>query len=150
MKPSSYFLIAIMVIMVVIIGLSLSMRELETKLLPLIISGIVFSLGAIQLTKEVRPKTEAGGVRDPAGERVDRRRFLLAVAWVFGLFFGIWLVGFLIAIPLFVASYMKLNGIRWHMAIIWAVASLVFLYGLFEFLLNVELYRGLVPIWLGY
>jgi hypothetical protein len=151
-RPSSYFLIAIMAIMLIIIALSLGMEYRTSKLLPLMIGGIVFVLGAIQLIKELRAgKAEMEGEeRATADISAERRRFLLTSAWVIGLFLAIWLLGFMVTIPLFILAYMKSHGIRWLAAITFAVIVTALSYGVFELLLRVELYRGLFYTWLTY
>ena len=52
------FLLAIMVAMLVIIGLSLRLEYLFSKLLPLLFSGIVLILVGIELGKEFRKKVD--------------------------------------------------------------------------------------------
>ena len=145
-KASSYFLIAIMLIMLVVIGLSLRMESLTSELLPLVVGVIVFVLAAIELGKELR----SGAVKvesetsTRAGSKRQRRRFLLAIAWVVGFVLASWLLGFMIVIPLFIVAYMKSHGIKWLVAITAAVLMAVFTYSVFELLLKVELYGGLL------
>ncbi len=152
MKASSYFLIAIMAIMLVIIGFSLRMEYRTSKLLPLTVGGIVFVLAAIQLGKELRsgnatPDSETSATVETGGER---RRLLVAAAWVVGLFLSVWSLGFMMTIPLFLLVYMKSHGIRWLVTIAFAVLMTALSYVVFELLLRVELYRGLLFTWLTY
>ena len=156
MRGSSYFYIVIMVIMLVIIGLSLRMEYIESKLLPLIIGGLIFVLAAVGLRREIlagdeREATVAGGEttrREEAGG--GWRGYLYTGAWVVGFFLAIYLLGFIIAIPLFIFSYMKSYGTRWLVAIIFTILTPLLIYGLFELTLHVILYRGLLFTWLGY
>ncbi len=149
-RGSSYFLIVIMIIMLVIIGLSLRMEYFESKLLPLVIGSAVFVLAAIGLGREIM----AGGEREATvarGETTTReetregwRGYLLAGAWVAGFFLAIYLLGFIIAIPVFILAYMKSHGTRWLAAIAFAILSPLVIYGVFELALRVILYRGLL------
>lgn len=155
-RGSSYFYIVIMVIMLVVIGLSLGMEYFESKLLPLIIGGIVFVLAAVGLRKEILVGDEHEATVTEGDETrreetgVSWRGYLLAGAWVAGFFLAIYLLGFIIAIPLFILSYMKAHGTRWLLAIIFAILTPLLIYGLFELALRVVLYRGLLFTWLGY
>ena len=62
---------------------------------------------------------------------------------------GIYLVGFLIAGPLFVAAWMMIGGgSSLRHAFYGALGTLIFTYLLFEVALKYELYRGIAVIWL--
>ena len=63
LKGVAYVYIVLMVILLAIIGSSLMMESLTLKLLPLIISSVVFILCAVGLVREVsvRAKPEATG-----------------------------------------------------------------------------------------
>ena len=150
-KGSSYFFMVIMAFMLVAIGLSLRMEYFESKLLPLVIGGAVFVLSAIGLWREILAgKKQEAAVTEGDTTKVTEeeakeswRGYLLAGAWVVGFFLGIYLVGFVIAIPVFVLFYMKSHGTRWLVAITFAALTTVLIYGVFEFALGVDLYRGL-------
>ena len=157
LSGNSYFLIVIMVIMLVVIGLSLGMEGIKSKLLPLIIGGTTFVLASIGLAKEISAKGEPGATvaggqtdRGEGGKKGGLIRYLRIGAWVVGFFLAISLLGYIIAIPLFVLSYMRSHGTRWLVAIIFGVITPVFIYSLFEFVLGADLYRGLLFAWLGY
>ena len=152
-KGSSYFLIVIMIVMLVIIGFSLRMEYFESKLLPLVISSAVFVLAAIGLGREIKAGIK-GEATVTGGETTEReesgegwRGYLLAGAWVAGFLLVIYLLGFLIAIPLFIIAYMKSHGTRWLVASTSAILTTVLIYVLFELGLGVILYRGLLLTW---
>ena len=157
LTSNAYLYIVILVIMLFVILWSLlGMEFLESKLLPLVFSGIVFILAAIGLGNEVL----AGGKRKTgAAESEESRRAeggerwggsLLNLAWFGGFILGIYLLGFIIAIPLFILTYMKWLGTRWVVAIIWAIVAPAIIYGVFELVLGIDLYRGLLLNWLSY
>jgi hypothetical protein len=58
-------------------------------------------------------------------------------AWLWGLFFAIHLIGFPIALPLFVFLYVKLYGGSWLTAIILTAVTWGFLYGIYDYFLSV-------------
>lgn len=150
MKGSSYALIAIMITMLVIIGLSLGMEYFKSKLLPLVIASAVFILAAIRLKRELKANDEpettvSGSEKDERGEAVtDWRQYLLIIAWTVGFFLAVFTLGFFIAIPLFILSYMKRHGMGWFVAITFAIITTAVIYGVFEVVFNIDLYRGLI------
>lgn len=156
LRVNFYFLIILMASMLVIIGLSLTMAAFKSKLLPIMISSTVLVLAAIGLKQEIsaRDKPESATAADKEEEsgaedtEKGLRSYLPVWAWLIGFALAIYLLGFLVAMPLFVLAYMKKNGIGWLMAIISAILTSVFVYGVFELALSVELYRGLLFTWL--
>lgn len=156
MRGSSYSFIVIMVIMLVVIGLSLGFEYIESKLLPIVISSGVFILSAIGLWREI----SAGGERKGTvteGEKTEREEarkdwhgYLLVGAWLVGFSLAIYLLGFIIAIPLLILAYMKSHGGRWFAAVAFAILTTVLVWVIFEFILHIALYRGLLLTSLGY
>jgi hypothetical protein len=67
-------------------------------------------------------------------------------AWLWGLFFAVHLIGFPIALPLFVFLYIKSYGGRWVTAILLTVTTWGFLYGIYDYLLHVPWPKP----WLGF
>ncbi len=157
LRPSSYSLIAIMVIALAFIVSSLRLEYFESKLLPLLFGSAVFILAAVELSRELgtkaKPGNEVGGGNEAeagAEAGVGARSYLIAGGWIVGFLVGISLFGFVIAIALFIFSYMKTHGTRWLVAIIFAVITTAVLYGVFDVLLGVDLYQGLIFLRLGY
>jgi Tripartite tricarboxylate transporter TctB family len=72
------------------------------------------------------------------------RSGLSAGVWIVSFFFAIWLFGFIISIPIFVISYMKSHGARWRAAILYGCVTLIVVYGIFDWALEIKLYRGLL------
>ena len=152
MRGSSYFYIVIMVVMLIAIGLSLNMEHIESKLLPLLIGGTVFVLATIGLVREILSGEEhkATGIEADGKEKevAGWRGYLRPGAWVVGFFLAIYLLGFIVAIPLFILAFIKSHGARWLSAIISAVITSALIYVIFELGLRVILYRGLLFTWL--
>ena len=147
-RPSSYFLIAILLGVLAVILWSATFRYIETKLLPLIIGGLVFILAAIELKRELSSKREPSKAMEQQGKAVVEkdvfRKHVSVAAWIGGFFLAIYSLGFAIAIPLFVFSYLKSHGRGWVIAISLAAIMALFAYGVFERLLGIQLYRGLI------
>ena len=149
-KPSSYFLIVLLVIAIVALVYGLTFPTMKAKLVPIVISGIILVLASIELVRELRagvkaqPETEADPEAVLAGTKQEFYRYLVGLGWMAALAAGIYLVGFLIAVPLFVVAYLKLNSRRWLISIGMAAAVAIFIYGIFVVVLRVDLYPGLV------
>jgi uncharacterized membrane-anchored protein YitT (DUF2179 family) len=147
-KPEAYFLMVILVFSLVIVIRSLTYPSTEAKLLPMTIGGIVFVLTAIVLTRELLAKEKPKKQREEwEGEELELSQYKTIGIWVAAFAIAIYLVGFLIAIPAFIISYLKLNRSGWLKSSIMAVVMIAFIYGVFELLLKVELYRGLLFHW---
>ena len=79
-----------------------------------------------------------------------RKRTITMFSWMFGFFAMIWLVGFVIAIPLMVFGYLKFqSNERWGLSIMLTVIAFVFFYALFVRLLNLPFPDGAVQTMLG-
>jgi len=118
----------------------------ESKLLPVLIGGIVFLLAAAGLANELcsqkPPKAPAsvGGALD----RENWRGYLIHFGWVVGFLLGICCVGYLLAMPIFLFCYTKRLGSSFSVATASALAVSAFIYVSFELVLDVKLYRGLL------
>jgi hypothetical protein len=79
-----------------------------------------------------------------------RKRAITMFAWLFGFFFIIWILGFIIGIPLMVFSYLKFQSKEsWRLSVILTVIAFVFFYTLFVKLLTLPFPEGQIFIWLG-
>ena len=94
----------------------------------------IFDLKDIRAQKAeiVRPIYEVQAI-----EHEGRWGSLEIWAWLWGLFFAIHLIGFEIALPLFVFLYVKLYGGGWLCAILLTALTWGFLYALYDYLLSV-------------
>lgn len=144
-RPSAYFVIASLIFGSVVIVYSLTYSYLESKLLPVIIGGIVLILALLQLSKELRiPKNGPEQERDnEKGPDYALSECWPSAAWICGFCLALYLVGFIITIPLFVFSYIKLHGRGWAMSIIVPTSLTIFIYLVFTTFLQVDLYPGL-------
>ncbi|MFH0914788.1 MAG: tripartite tricarboxylate transporter TctB family protein [Chloroflexota bacterium] len=151
----AYVYIVIMVIMLVVIIFSLTMPRLSSKLLPIIIGGLVLVLTAFALRQELTramPEAAATAEQKDEGKKSggDLKGYLLNGTWLAGFALGIYTLGFLISMPVFVLAYMRWLGTRWRTAGIFAIVTSALIYGIFEQGLDIELHRGWLLVWLGY
>ena len=87
---------------------------------PLLAASMGFSFTLVLLVKELRQSAKATkikqeGLTDLSAEQslspgVLPKRAITIIAWLLGLYLGIWLVGFKIAIAIFFILFMKLDG----------------------------------------
>ncbi len=154
MRGSQYFLIAIMVIMLLIIGVSLGIEFFASKLLPIVFSSIGIVLAAIQLAREnkEKPTTAKSGTEVDISKKTrdEWRGYLRNGVWLGGFVLGIYFLGIITALPLFILSYMKWLGSRWRVAIPFAIVTTTFIYVVFQLVLELYFYQGLLLSWLGY
>lgn len=149
-RENAYAYIVIMVFALLIIAEALNMQYFSSKVLPLILSSIIFALGSIGLTKALLARDESGttAARDETGNGKESRetwfRYSLVGTWVVGFFVAVYLVGFMVAIPLLLLSYLKVHGTRWRVATTFAVLTTAIVYGVFVFALKLYLYEGLL------
>ena len=151
MTGSAYFLVVIIVIMAVVFGVSVNMEFRDLKLLPLVLSIFVFVLASVALIRELRSEdgsTEEEVRKAGVGVLQIIRPHLIGYSWLAGFFVAIYLFGFLVATPMLVLSYMRTHNGGWLTAIGLGLLLPVFAYLVFDFLLGIDLYQGVVFAWL--
>jgi magnesium-transporting ATPase (P-type) len=148
-RTDFYTYLAVAVIALMILLLSIQFEFLSAKLLPIVVSSVVLALSVIGAIKAAIPdrarlaKTVAE--RDQEDEEFTWKEYSRPMGWLAGYFVGIFLVGFLIATPLFIAGYMKTHGSRWRQSIIVTVITMAVVYLVFIVIFKVSLYSGLLP-----
>ena len=124
---------------------------LKTALFPLVISIPLFVLAAIEVTalwlqgarftvtKDFqRPPAEVAGT-------LASRRTLVTIGWILGFFAAILLLGFLVAVPLFLLGYLKLQAKEgWLFAIVFTALVWLAFWGLFDYLLHLPFGAGIL------
>ncbi len=153
-NPYALILAVIFVLMVIAFIVSLNFGYTQAKIGPAASSGIIAILAGVQLIREIRnPEKMAKdysndddeGPRQPA----TFRKYVMESLWMLGFLAAIWVAGFLIALPFYSLAYMKTHGTKWKNGIIVAALLLIFVYGVFQLGLGVELYKGLILTALG-
>jgi hypothetical protein len=127
----------------------------KAALFPLVISIPLFFLAAAEalwvlLGSETQSAASDFKLSDHLPESVALRRTLLAAGWIFGFFFAILLLGFLVAVPAFVFLYLRLQGKQgWLFSAVFTLAVFAFFYGLFDLLLHLPFPPGVLLSWVG-
>lgn len=116
---------------------------IRASIIIFLLGGIGVVLALIQLRLDFKAaRVEGANILRPtfevqAIEHQGRWGSLEIWAWLWGLFFAIHLIGFPIALPLFVFLYVKLYGGSWLTAIILTAVTSGFLHGVYDYVLNV-------------
>jgi tripartite tricarboxylate transporter TctB family protein len=134
--------------------------RMQARLYPLAIGIPMIILALIQVIldlKGIESKADDGAA--PVDFQMTRtvapdvafKRTVNIFTWFFGFFFGCWLVGFTITIPVIVFSYMYFHGKEklWLAATL-TVVAFIFYYSLFVRLLNLPFPDGMIQTWLGW
>lgn len=91
---------------------------------------------------------EADERKDSDSESVSaadqNRRMVVMFGWMALLVAMIWIVGFLVTIPVYTILFMRSLKESWRLSIIFGVSGFVVLYFLFVVGLSMELYPGLI------
>lgn len=143
---SIYFDIFVLFILAAIFMLALDLEYFDLKLLPLMVSGTGFVLMAMGLIHTLLTRRKEGAAADetpgqPAGIYF---RYLREGLWLLGFFAGIYLVGFSAAMLLFITGYLKANRVGWAPSLAAGVIGTIALFCVFSYLLEVQLYPGLI------
>ena len=127
----------------------------KPALFPLAIGVPLFCLAAGEtLWSVLRPHehVQAKDFQMSAGivPSLARRRTAAAMGWIAGFFAAIVLLGFPLAVPLFMVLYLKLQGREgWIVSLALTAVVWALFYGLFDRLLHLPFPAGWVQQWLG-
>jgi hypothetical protein len=146
LSPSILFVLFLILVGGVFFVSALTVEPLQAQLLGLITSPLLVMLGVMELIRELREGEgkEARARREGDGRLL--RRFGLLLAWL-GLLIGmIYILGFLVAIPLYLVVFLKANDTGWVTSVIIAGVVTGIIYGMFQVLLERQLWRGLVEL----
>jgi hypothetical protein len=129
----------------------------KAALFPLFTGIPLLVLATTQLIMDARGKDER-----PGGSTLDlelsadvppdvaRRRTAAMFAWIAGFILLVFLIGFPLAVPIFVFAYLApQGGVGWGMKIVLTAGAWGFFHGLFEWLLQLQFEAGRIQIWLG-
>jgi hypothetical protein len=127
----------------------------KAKLFPLVIGIPLLCLALAEVLWVLLGSTSGAAAADFQHSQehppeVARRRTAIAVTWIGGFFVLILLLGFLIAVPLLVFAYLRLQGREsWLFSAAFTLAVWAAFYGLFDQLLHLPFPAGLLFEWLG-
>lgn len=96
--------------------------------------------------RELQDEEEEAEDSEPAGSTATdhNKRMFVMFGWMALLVGMIWIVGFLVTIPVYTIVFMKSLKESWRLSIIFGITGLIILYFLFVVGLNMELYPGLI------
>ncbi|MGH8670364.1 MAG: tripartite tricarboxylate transporter TctB family protein [Burkholderiales bacterium] len=126
----------------------------KAALFPLVIGIPLFCLAAAEALWVLLGRPEAKGEAAEFRLSTDRpaketlRRTLLAAGWILGFLAAIVLLGFPIAVPLFMLLYLRLQGEGWVLTLAMSAAVWGIFYGLFDRLLHLPFPAGWIFSWL--
>ncbi len=117
----------------------------KARLFPLLVAFPVALFLAIDIFREMLAKAKvSSGAEDqlfPAGTLV---KHLEAAAWLLTFACIIYVGGLLAGASLFLLLYLKKHGEKWLTTLIYVIAIIVLLYGVFERVFGIPLYRGIL------
>lgn len=154
LRGNFYFLVILLAFMLAVVALSVNMPEIKSKLLPLMIGGTILLLVVIGLRQEIsskrKPQTAEADRDEGADEEKSGFRTQLPMwGWILGFTAGIYLVGFILAVVLFILAFMKLHGTKWTVTVACAAVTAAAIYLIFTVVLRVHLYPGVVSEWIS-
>lgn len=114
----------------------------RSGLFPLVVGLPVFIMAIAQLIMDVQGtrrvvSTGRGEAALDVPAAVVRQRSILILSTIVGFAVAIWLLGFLVAIPLVTFLYMKAAGESWALAVGLSVATVTVFYFMFIWWLNI-------------
>jgi hypothetical protein len=157
LRPAALFSIGWLIFFIVWVYLAKDWR-LQARLYPWAIGIPMVVLAIIQVILDLkgvqRKQADAAPVDFQFSQEIDpqvaRRRTINIFSWIVGFFLGIWLLGFVITIPLLVFTYLKIQSNEsWVTSVALTIAAWLVFYGLFVRLLTLPFPQGLVLAWLG-
>ena len=125
----------------------------KAALFPLVIGVPLFCLAAAEalwtIFGSAAPEAQTMDFQLSIGNETARRT-AVAIGWMLGFFAAIVLLGFPVAVPLFMVLYLKVQGREgWPLTIVMTLAVWGVFYGLFAYLLHLPFPSGWVFEWFG-
>lgn len=144
MRLKFLFTAGLLAFLIVIVLYSLS-YPFEARLFPWVIGIPATILMFIQLLKEVSHQRHATQEEGLSGQKGgDSRAYAITIAWMAGFLAMLYVLGFLVCIPLFLFLYLKTNGHGWFQSLGLAAGMIMFIYGIFSLVMNMSLYPGIL------
>jgi len=110
----------------------------KAALMPLLVGGVGACLSLLQLVRDLRHR--------PAVDPIDLSRDLPIYLWVWAFVMAFVAFGFILAAPPMVLIYLRFRAREgWGISLVLAVGVFAVMYGLFQGMLGVDLFEGLLP-----
>src|SRR5262245_2881478 len=139
-------------------ALSASHWSFKTGFFPLAVSIPLLVLVILNLVLEFvsgtekasGPAVEAEFTKDVAPE-VARRRVIETFSWIAGFIVLVFLLGFPVAVPLFLLAYLAIQSqVGWMLSLSLTAMTWGFFYFLFQRLLHLQFEAGMIQTWMGW
>jgi hypothetical protein len=158
-RPAALFSLIVLIFFCVFVYEAKEWR-MQARLYPFAIGIPMLIFAIVQFIldlKGVKAKESADGApMDFQFQQTDvspqdvRKRTITMFSWMFGFFAMIWLVGYVIAIPLMVFCYLKFQSNEsWRLSVTLTVIAFMFFYFLFVRLLTLPFPDGALQTMLG-
>ncbi len=155
-SPTAIFLIVLLVLMVIFFVTSMSYAEMKVKLMPSLVSGFTIVLALMALIQDLRTGSKKSMPTDEDGDVVEDekiigtplRAYFQAFLWFAALIAMVYVIGFVVSIPIWLAVYLWRNGHALWKGAAHGVVLTVIVYIVFTMFLQIELYRGVFGEWL--
>lgn len=160
LRPPALFSLVALIFFCVFVYTAQEWR-MQARLYPWAIGIPMLILAVIQFVldlKGVKAKESSDGTpmdfqfrgQKEMAPDVVRKRTITMFSWLFGFFFMIYLLGYVVAIPLMVFTYLKFQSNEsWVLSTTLTVIAFIFFYSLFVKLLNLPFPDGAVQTMLG-
>jgi len=151
-NPGALFTVVVLLLM---LGLVMSAKQwqYQARLFPWTIGIPTLLLCFLQLGLDLFKTQKEGDVAGMMDLPVDRsvpvsvviRRAINIFSWIFGLYLSIYVIGFIISVPLFLLLYLRLQaGEPWNVIVTYTVVMFLFLIGVFEMVLHIPWPPGVI------
>lgn len=158
LRPAALFSLGALIFFCAFVYMAQDWR-MQARLYPWVIGFPMVILAIIQVIldlKGVKAKqpSDATPMDFQFSKDIDpvlaKKRTIIMCSWFLGFFFGVWLLGFPIAIALMMFTYFKFQGQEpWGLSITLTVIGWIFFHVLFVRLLNLPFPDGHIQTWLG-
>lgn len=116
----------------------------DAMLFPYILGAFGLALLTGQIVREARGARQAASEEEPGRASFNLGTYLPGIAWLLAILPMIYLVGYLITVPLYMFLYLKLHGERWPLCIAVTLLVSLVLYFAFIVALGIPFYEGLL------
>jgi hypothetical protein len=140
-RKASLFLAAAILLLAAWAVWTATAWPLKAKLFPLAIGIPMLVLAAVEVLWSMLERKPAAG--QEAEDPPSAGKTLVAAGWLVGFFAVILLLGFLVAVPLFVLGYLRLQGREsWTLSLVFTAVVWGAFYGLFDRMLHLPFPQG--------
>lgn len=143
-----YFLFLMFLLALFIFINSLSFPYRDARLVPVLASTVIMAMMLIEIIRKFRGQVKVlpGEEKAEAGNKDKGEWSKLArlMGWVGGLLVGIYVLGFMFAIPLFLLAYLKSQGRSWLIAVTFSVSITATIYVIFVIAAGIMFPAGLI------